>query len=473
MANESNAKMCFVIMPFGAEGSQSRSEFDKVYTFVIKKAVEESGLGYHCIRADDVMKPNNIIKDIAHKIYNANVVIADLSNQNPNVFYELGVRHALVGRTIIIAQRMSDVPFDLQGLRTIIYNPNDLLSVDQAITRIRDFLRKIDAEPESSDNPIHDSFGGPPSPKRPPGVTDADVSILHEIANLKNYLENSSYTILEQFKQCLGREFEQLLPRLAFPALPDPAQSRLEFQQIPILASLNKSGIANIYERRAQANERILQLLPQAKEKVQLVGISLRRFFHHGNDFNDQLRHLSLPPVKWQALVLDPMSDQALYRSLREQETTYRNILQKEKLDYSHMEKEELFRAFFPVYRNMMLYTDVNQTKNNIQFAREELGIQIDLRFYRGAPACFLAIIDDFLLIEQYHYGASADERVAEQVPAFEFRRGSEMYNQMSGHYDHVWKHLSRPSFDEDVATLVRENCGEVNGRSLPLRKRA
>ena len=157
-------------------------------------------------------------------------------------------------------------------------------------------------------------------------------------------------------------------------------------------------------------------------------------------------------PLEWKALVIDPNTDQALFRSLREQETTYKNLLRQDRLEYGKMEKQELFDKFDVTYKQMQLYTDLMQTKHNVAVAPEELGLKIPLfalRFYRAAPVAFLAIVDDFLFVEQYHYGAGTDDRVAERVPVFEFGRGSDMYRQMYGHFDYVWNSLSRDPFEE------------------------
>ena len=102
---------------------------------------------YKCIRADEVQKPNNIVKDIARKLKTAEVVIADLTGQNPNVFYELGVRHALGGKTIIVSQSIADIPFDLRSIRTIIYDTKTPSGNDATKKQIAKFLQEIDDEP--------------------------------------------------------------------------------------------------------------------------------------------------------------------------------------------------------------------------------------------------------------------------------------------------------------------------------------
>lgn len=106
---------CFVIMPFGGV-------FDIYYETIYKIAIENSGLTAK--RADDLFRPSNIMQDIWNYTNSAKLLIADLSNKNPNVFYELGLAHALSKPAILVTQSMDDVPFDLRGLRIIEYDKN-------------------------------------------------------------------------------------------------------------------------------------------------------------------------------------------------------------------------------------------------------------------------------------------------------------------------------------------------------------
>ena len=69
----------------------------------------------------ELLGPNMIIKDIWASIYRAKIIIADCTGKNPNVFYEIGVAHAIGKSVILITQNESDIPFDLRHLRYLIY----------------------------------------------------------------------------------------------------------------------------------------------------------------------------------------------------------------------------------------------------------------------------------------------------------------------------------------------------------------
>jgi nucleoside 2-deoxyribosyltransferase len=106
--------MCFVIIPF---------KFNILYSQVIKKAIEE--LSMECIRADEIYKPNVIIKDIWNSIRKARFIIADITERNPNVLYELGLAHAIGKPVILINRDDNEIPFDIAPIKYIKYDINN------------------------------------------------------------------------------------------------------------------------------------------------------------------------------------------------------------------------------------------------------------------------------------------------------------------------------------------------------------
>lgn len=106
--------LCFVVMPFGPE------ELTDVYEYFVKPSVELN-CNLRCERGDDVFGSNSIMDDIRHSIERARVVVADLTGRNPNVFYEVGIAHTLNKQVLLLAQSMSDVPFDLRHRRVLVY----------------------------------------------------------------------------------------------------------------------------------------------------------------------------------------------------------------------------------------------------------------------------------------------------------------------------------------------------------------
>lgn len=109
-----DADLVAVMMPFSPA-------FSAVYES-LKEGIEAAGM--RCLRADDIWERDHILDDVLSLIWRARVVIADLSEKNPNVFYETGIAHTLGRDTILVAQSMSDIPFDLQGIRALKYLNN-------------------------------------------------------------------------------------------------------------------------------------------------------------------------------------------------------------------------------------------------------------------------------------------------------------------------------------------------------------
>ena len=107
------ATSCFVLMPF----KEPHLEY---FSGIIQPAARDAGLD--AIKADDIYGTVPIIQDIWNQIWKARAVIADVTDRNPNVNYELGICHSLGVPTILITQKLDDVPFDYRHLRCIVYD---------------------------------------------------------------------------------------------------------------------------------------------------------------------------------------------------------------------------------------------------------------------------------------------------------------------------------------------------------------
>lgn len=119
MSDTKEKERCFVIMPISDQGDYPMEHFTKVYEQIIKPAVEEAG--YEAYRVDE----NNICDSIINKIFNAiqdcPMAICDLSNRNPNVLYELGLRQAYDKPVVLIQDDKTQKIFDVSGISTVFY----------------------------------------------------------------------------------------------------------------------------------------------------------------------------------------------------------------------------------------------------------------------------------------------------------------------------------------------------------------
>jgi hypothetical protein len=106
---------CFVISPFG-------EPYDTYFVAVVKPALDECKV--LAIRGDSPFRPTSIMDDIWKDIQASTLLIAELTTRNPNVFYELGLAHALSKPVILLSETIDDVPFDLRAIRVILYDKN-------------------------------------------------------------------------------------------------------------------------------------------------------------------------------------------------------------------------------------------------------------------------------------------------------------------------------------------------------------
>lgn len=133
---ESSVPECFVVMQF-------TEEFNVLYEEVIRPTCES--FGFRVIRADDSYTSGLIIDDITRSIREASVVIADITPDNPNVFYEVGYAHGIGKPTILLSDRKRErLPFDVSGFRTLFYD-NTIGGKSVVEEKLRKHLENISA----------------------------------------------------------------------------------------------------------------------------------------------------------------------------------------------------------------------------------------------------------------------------------------------------------------------------------------
>ena len=114
----------FVAMPF-------TEELEDLYIYGIRKCVEAVGLS--CVRVDEVEHSGPIVQEIVDQIRRCRIIIAEVSDHNPNVFYEVGWAHALDRPTILLAREGTSLPFDIRHVNTIMYR--NIHSLEDRLTK--------------------------------------------------------------------------------------------------------------------------------------------------------------------------------------------------------------------------------------------------------------------------------------------------------------------------------------------------
>lgn len=147
---------CFYITPIGTDGSDLRRHSDLFLGSFIEPAVEQLGLAV--VRADKIDKPGVITRQIIDYIMRSRIVIADLSYHNPNVFYELALRHAVKKPVVQIIRAADKIPFDINQMRTVVIDTTDIYTllpkVDTYRAEISTQVRRAMDAPGEVDTPI-------------------------------------------------------------------------------------------------------------------------------------------------------------------------------------------------------------------------------------------------------------------------------------------------------------------------------
>jgi len=145
-------KTCFVICPIGDEGSAERKWSDDLLECIITPVVEK--MGYQKpIRADHINESGIVTRQIVDLLIDSDLVIADLSYRNPNVCYELAVRHVAKKPFIHLIKIGHKIPFDTSSNRTISVDI-DIRSARKAMEELERHIKSIDEGNVETDNPI-------------------------------------------------------------------------------------------------------------------------------------------------------------------------------------------------------------------------------------------------------------------------------------------------------------------------------
>jgi len=147
---------CFVISPIGAEGSDIRKQADMVLHGIIEPALGDK---FDVIRSDKFGAPEMITNNIVEALSTYELAVADLSLNNENVYYELGVRHAVAKPVLHIAQVGTKLPFDTAGVATMAYDVADIHSHKRAQAELVRMANLVMAPGYRVSNPVTTATG--------------------------------------------------------------------------------------------------------------------------------------------------------------------------------------------------------------------------------------------------------------------------------------------------------------------------
>lgn len=176
----SDESVCFVIAPIGEEGSVERKRTDGLLRSI--RPILKS-YGIKVVAAHEIPEPGSITEQIVEYLIDSKVVVADLSDLNPNVLYELAVRHFANEPVITIAVKGTRLPFDIKDQRTIYY--------DNDISGFHDFCEKFESVVKSTlndytpNNPISRVLEG-----KKKTVVDSDI--IGKVEKIESFLKEAA-----------------------------------------------------------------------------------------------------------------------------------------------------------------------------------------------------------------------------------------------------------------------------------------
>ena len=155
MADVSRKRTCFVVMPFGEKKDADGQDidFNDIYEYFFKRTIAE--LDIVCTRCDEIDESGSIHEKMIREIYQSDIVVVDITTSNANVYYELGIRHALSKCvTLLIRRKGTIIPFNIQGLQVVEYDQTRFRSIESAKGRIHEII-KNGLTNRKNDSPVH------------------------------------------------------------------------------------------------------------------------------------------------------------------------------------------------------------------------------------------------------------------------------------------------------------------------------
>lgn len=199
-------KKCFVLSPIGAEESVERRAADMVLKHLIVKAL---GSAFDVERADDSTNPGSITPTIVAGILEADLIVADLSGLNPNVFYELAIAHGYAKPTVHIQKAGEPPPFDVKDMRIVSYNTADPENLEAAQKRLLGYATFAVQSPEKVETPLTSAARFVAVQGSTDPVAESNVRVIEAIAALHVDVNRALSRRLVPTTPSYKREIEQ------------------------------------------------------------------------------------------------------------------------------------------------------------------------------------------------------------------------------------------------------------------------
>jgi hypothetical protein len=244
-------KTCFIVGPIGSLGTEPRKSADFLLKGIIRPSIEES-LNLAIWRADEDNNPGMITDKVIGDIYESDLVVADLSELNPNVFYELGIRHAASKPTIHMASQGTKLPFDNLGHRAIFFDRSDWDSVEGAKKHLHSQASIALADNFEVSNPITQALSARAFRASAKPTEKIMAELMGRVERLETGTPDREYTEINRNKIRLDeihlREIRDIFEDVLKPTKIDSEEPYFSQAMERILQEYGRSSIVNLYD---------------------------------------------------------------------------------------------------------------------------------------------------------------------------------------------------------------------------------
>jgi len=262
-------KTCFFICPLGKPESQERDRSDQVLEYIVKPAAEQNGLT--TIRSDQG-GPGVITQQVIQHILNDKMVVADLTDLNANVFYELALRHAFHRPVIQMIQSGQRLAFDVQNTRTVYYDLG-LRGGGQARAEVSEQLAQALQPSFTAQSPVSTAAQLTNLTRR---AGPGQIALLKTILERLDQLDSGLSDIARRVQPSENLNNEALSPLIQ-----DQVGGLLRSyaEEIKLLRSVRQAGVIGIFKRRDPAIHAFAPAIDEETQEIMVVGSSLKGLF--------------------------------------------------------------------------------------------------------------------------------------------------------------------------------------------------